>query len=81
MHTGFHMGTDWKGGLQADINRGGGFFSGEETYEGNLLRMWDSNGSFVTQAPHGEITLVNPATDAGSRRGRGGTYHIFSVVP
>ena len=34
----------------------------------------------MTQAPHGAITWGNPATDAGSQRGRGRIHHICGVL-
>ena len=54
---------------------------GEETDKGKFLRVQGVGGGFITQAPHGAITGVNPATDVGSLRGWGRTYHICGVLP
>ena len=45
-----------------------------------MFRVQGRGVSFITQAPHGVITCGNPATDAGSRRGWGRTYHICGVL-
>ena len=54
---------------------------GEETDEGKLFRVMGGGDSVITQAPHGAITWSNIATHAGSRHGKGRTYHIYVFLP
>ena len=49
--------------------------------EGKLFIVRGVGGGFIAQALYGEITWGNAATDSEIRRGRGGTYHIFGVLP
>ena len=46
-----------------------------------MFIVWDVGGVFITEAPHGAITLGNPVTDVGGRRGQGRIYHICGVLP
>ena len=71
MHTGIHVGTDQKVGIQVESDGGGRKVLGEEMDEGKFFRVQGGSGGVITQATRGAITWGNNTTDAGSMRRRG----------